>query len=331
MQAVQIGDYGGRQQLRVADVSVPEPGKGEALVQLAYAGVNFIDVYMREGHYRHSATYGTPLPFTLGMEGGGTVAAIGSEVKGIKTGDRVAYCLSRGSYAQYAVVPEWKLVKVPQRVPLDVATTLMLQGCTAHYLSHSLFPLQPGHSCLVHAGAGGVGQLLIQLARLRGARVLATVGNDEKADIVKRLGAEPILYREVDFREAVMAATAGEGVNVVYDAVGKETIDRSLRSLKRRGTCVNYGGSSGLVESIRPLDLAEAGSVFFTRPHLAHYMADSTEIDTRAADLFAAFLNGQIKVAIDRTLPLAHAAEAHAIIEGRQTKGKLLLEVPEST
>ncbi len=328
MQAVQIVDYGGREQLRLADVSVPEPGKGEALVQLAYAGVNFIDVYMREGHYRHSATYGTPLPFTLGMEGGGTVAATGSQVKGIKTGDRVAYCLSRGSYAQYAVVPAWKLVKVPDAVSLDIATTLMLQGCTAHYLSHSLFPLQPGHSCLVHAGAGGVGQLLIQLARLRGARVFATVGTKEKADIVKRLGAEPILYREVDFREAVMAATAGEGVNVVYDAVGKETIDRSLRSLKRRGTCVNYGGSSGLVESVRPLDLAEAGSVFFTRPHLAHYMADSGEIGARAADLFGAFLSGQIKVTIDRTLPLARAGEAHAIIESRQTKGKLLLEVP---
>jgi NADPH2:quinone reductase len=327
MQAVQIADYGGREQLRVADVSVPEPDKGEALVQLAYAGVNFIDVYMREGHYRYSATYGTPLPFTLGMEGGGTVAAVGSQVQGIKPGDRVAYCLSRGSYAQYAVVPTWKLVRVPQAVPLDIATALMLQGCTAHYLSHSLFRLGPEHSCLVHAGAGGVGQLLIQLARLRGARVFATVGSEEKAAIVKRLGAEPILYRKVDFREAVMAATAGEGVNVVYDAVGKETIDRSLRSLKRRGTCVNYGGSSGLVESIRPLDLAEAGSVFFTRPHLAHYMGDSDEIATRATDLFEVFLARQIKVAIDRTLPLARAAEAHAIIEGRQTKGKLLLEV----
>ena len=328
MQAVQIANYGGAEQLHLADVPVPEPGKGEALVQLAYAGVNFIDVYMREGHYRHSATYGTPLPFTLGMEGGGTVAAVGSQVQGIKAGDRVAYCLSRGSYAQYAVVPAWKLVGVSQSVPLDVATTLMLQGCTAHYLSHSLFRLEPGHSCLVHAGAGGVGQLLIQLARLRGARVLATVGSEEKAEIVKRLGAEPILYREVDFRQAVMTATGGEGVNVVYDAVGKETIDRSLRSLKRRGTCVNYGGSSGLVESIRPLDLAEAGSVFFTRPHLAHYMADSNEIGARAADLFAAFVNGQITVTLDRTLPLARAAEAHAIIEGRQTKGKLLLEVP---
>jgi NADPH2:quinone reductase len=331
MQAVQILDYGAREQLRLADVPVPGPRSGEALVRLAYAGVNFIDVYMREGHYRHSATYGAPLPFTLGMEGGGTVEAIAPGVKGVKPGDRVAYCLSRGSYAQYAVVPAWKLVKVPEAVPLDIATSLMLQGCTAHYLSHSLFHLGPEHSCLVHAGAGGVGQLLIQLARLRGARVYATVGSDEKADIVRRLGAEPILYRQVDFREAVMTATAGEGVNVVYDAVGRETIDRSLRSLKRRGTCVNYGGSSGLVESVRPLDLAEAGSVFFTRPHLAHYMADSGEIGARAADLFGAYLNGQIKVAIDRTLPLARIAEAHAVIEGRQTKGKLLLEVPAST
>jgi NADPH2:quinone reductase len=328
MQAVQVLEYGGRNRLTLREIPVPAPAEGEALVQLAYAGVNFIDVYMREGHYRHSATYGAPLPITLGMEGGGTVEAIGLGVENVNAGDRVAYCLSRGSYAKYAVVPAWKLVKVPAEVPLDVATTLMLQGCTAHYLSHSLFALGPAHSCLVHAGAGGVGQLLIQLARLRGARVLATVGSPEKAEIVRKLGAEPILYREVDFREAVMKAT--EGVDVVYDSVGKDTIDRSLRSLKRRGVCVNYGGSSGLVESIKPLDLAEAGSVFFTRPHLAHYMGDSGEINGRAADLFAAYLAGRLKVTIDQTLPLNRVADAHARIEGRQTKGKLLLDVQTS-
>jgi NADPH2:quinone reductase len=326
MRAVQILEYGGRDRLTLREIPVPSPAEGEVLVHLAYAGVNFIDVYMREGHYRHSATYGAPLPMTLGMEGGGMVERVGPSVKSLKVGDRVAYCLSRGSYAEYAVVPAWKLVKVPAEVPLDVATTLMLQGCTAHYLSHSLFALGPAHSCLVHAGAGGVGQLLIQLARLRGARVLATVGNAGKAEIARNLGAEPILYREVDFREAVMVATDGVGVDVVYDSVGKETIDRSLRSLKRRGVCVNYGGSSGLVESIRPLDLAEAGSVFFTRPHLAHYMGDSGEINGRAADLFAAYLNKKLKVAIDQIFSLGRAADAHARIEGRQTLGKLLLD-----
>lgn len=326
MRAVQILEYGGRDRLTLGEVPGPAPAAGEALVQLAYAGVNFIDVYMREGRYRHSETYGAPLPITLGMEGGGTVEAIGRGVENVKAGDRVAYCLSRGSYAEYAVVPAWKLVKVPVDIPLDIATTLMLQGCTAHYLSHSLFALGPAHSCLVHAGAGGVGQLLIQLARLRGARVLATVGSTEKAEIVHKLGAEAILYREVDFREAVMDATGGVGVDVVYDSVGLETIDRSLRSLKRRGVCVNYGGSSGLVETIKPLDLAEAGSVFFTRPHLAHYMGDSGEINGRAADLFAAFVDGKLKVVIDKIYPLKQVADAHARIEGRQTLGKLLLD-----
>lgn len=326
MRAVQVLEYGDRDRLTVREIPVPSPGKGEVLIKLAYAGVNFIDVYMREGHYRHSATYGASLPMTLGMEGGGTVERVGPGVESLKVGDRVAYCLSRGSYAEYAVVPAWKLAKVPDAVTLDIATTLMLQGCTAHYLSHSLFPLDPKHTCLFHAGAGGVGQLFIQLARVRGARVLATVGSRDKAEIVRKLGAEPILYREVDFREAVMDATSGRGVDVVYDSVGKDTIDRSLRCLKPRGVCVNFGGSSGMVESIKPLDLAEAGSVFFTRPHLAHYLRDSDEINGRAADLFAACLEGKLKVSIDKTYPLNRVADAHARIEGRQTVGKLLLD-----
>lgn len=327
MQAVQIFDYGGREQLRAVDVPIPEPAPGQVRVRLAYAGVNFIDVYMREGHYRHSATYGSGLPFTLGMEGAGEVEETGAEVTGLARGDRVAYCLVRGSYAEYAVVPAWRLVKVPADVPLDAATTLMLQGCTAHYLAHSAFALGPQHTCLFHAGAGGVGQLFIQLARARGARVLATVGSREKAEIVRALGAEPILYRETDFQAAVMAVTGGRGVDVVYDSVGKETIDRSLRCLKRRGLCVNFGGSSGMVESVSPLALAEAGSVFFTRPHLAHYLADAAEINARTADLFAAFVRKDLRVAVDRIFPLPQVAAAHAMLEGRQTKGKLLLDV----
>jgi NADPH2:quinone reductase len=261
------------------------------------------------------------------MEGGGIVERVGSAVKDVKAGDRVTYCLSPGNYAQFAVVPAWKLVKVPDEVPLEIATALMLQGCTAHYLSHTLFPLGPKHTCLFHAGAGGVGQLFVQLACSRGARVLTTVGSKEKAEIVRRLGADPILYREVDFHEAVMSLTEGRGVDVVYDSVGQATIDRSLRCLRRRGLCVNFGGSSGIVETIRVLDLAEAGSVFFTRPNLAHYMVDSEEIEGRVRDLFTAIVDKRLRVVVDRKLALEGAADAHVAMEGRQSKGKILLTI----
>jgi NADPH2:quinone reductase len=225
-------------------------------------------------------------------------------------------------------VPAWKLVKIPADVPLAIATTLMLQGLTAHYLTHSAFQLAPGDSCLVHAGAGGVGQLLIQLAKLRGATVLATAGSPEKADIARERGADHVIrYRDTDFREQVMKITGGKGVNVVYDAVGKDTIAGSIRSLKKRGLCINYGGASGLVESVNPLDLSEAGSVFFTRPHLADYLQTAEELGSRAADLFAAHAAGRLRVAIDREFPLEQAAEAHRYIESGKTKGKLLLRI----
>lgn len=307
----------------------PEPAAGEALVRLEYAGVNFIDIYMRSGQYARSHTYRTPLPMTIGMEGGGTVAALGAGVTDLTIGDRVAYCIVRGSYAEYAAVPAWKLVKVPDNVPLRIATALMLQGLTAHYLSHSAFALGPGHTCLVHAAAGGVGQLLTQLAKLSGATVIATAGSIEKAALARSRGADHVvLYREADFREEVMKLTAGKGVDVVYDAVGKDTISPSIRSLKRRGLCINYGGASGLVQSVEPLELAEAGSVFFTRPHLADYIATPGELRGRAADLFAAYGADRLTVRIDREFPLAEAAEAHRCLEGRGTRGKLLLKVP---
>jgi NADPH2:quinone reductase len=240
-------------------------------------------------------------------------------------GDRVAYCISRGAYAEYAVVPAWRLVPIPGDIDWPLAVALQLQGSTAHYLTHSLFPLQPGHTCLVHAGAGGVGQLLVQLAVARGARVLATVGTADKAATVKSLGAaEAILYREVDFREAVMAHTGGKGVDVVYDSVGRDTIHKSIRSLKRRGTCVMFGASSGQVEGIAPLELAEAGSVFFTRPHLADYMQPH-ELRGRAQDLFDHLQAGRLKVSIERTFALGELSQAHRLLEGRQTRGKLLI------
>lgn len=329
MKAIAIAKFGGPDALVLMECERPTPGNGEALVKLEYAGINFIDVYMRSGHYARSHTYQTPLPMTIGMEGGGTVVELGDGVTHLKVGDRVSYCIVRGSYAEYASVPAWRLVKVPDAVPLPVATALMLQGFTAHYLSHSAFPLGPEHTCLVHAGAGGVGQLLVQLAKLRGATVITTVGNREKAEIVKQRGADHvILYRETDFREEVMKITGGKGVDVVYDAVGKDTIHKSIRSLRKRGLCVNYGGASGLVQSIEPLELAEAGSVFFTRPHLADYISTAEEIRIRARDLFNAYATKKLAVTIDKEFPLAEAAAAHRHLEGRGARGKLLLKVP---
>lgn len=325
MKGIGVRAFGGPEALELLDWPEPQPGPGEARVKVAVAGVNFMDVYMRAGQYAKSQTYATPLPLLLGMEGAGVVESVGAGVEDLRPGDRVAWCISRGAYAEHAVVPAWKLVPVPAGVELDLAAALQLQGSTAHYLTHSLFPLQPGHTCLVHAGAGGVGQLLVQLARARGARVLATVGSPEKADIVKRLGADAaILYRETDFREAVMALTEGAGVDVAYDSVGRDTIHRSIRSLRRRGTCVMFGAASGQVEGIAPLELAEAGSVFFTRPHLADYMQPH-EVRARAADLFAMVASGALKVTIDRIYPLAQLADAHRALEARQTRGKLLV------
>ena len=328
MKAISIARFGGPEVLELTEIAAPAPRAGEVLVKLEYAGINFIDVYMRSGQYARSHTYQTPLPMTIGMEGGGTVAALGEGVNDFALGDRVAYCIVRGSYAQLAVVPAAKLVKVPADVPMPIATALMLQGLTAHYLSHSAYNLGPDKSCLVHAGAGGVGQLLIQLAKLRGALVIATVGSEDKAAIARERGADHvILYREVDFREEVKRLTGGRGVDVVYDAVGRETISRSIRSLARRGLCVNYGGASGLVASVEPLELAEAGSVYFTRPHLADYISTPQELRQRADDLFAAFGAQKLRVAIDRELPLGEAGEGHRWLEGRRTRGKLLLRV----
>jgi NADPH:quinone reductase len=329
MKAIAIHEFGGPEQLRIDDVDTPVPKPGEVRVRLAFAGVNFIDVYMRTGAYARSDTYKTPLPMTLGMEGAGFVDAVGEGVTGFEKGESVAYCIVRGSYAQYAVVPAWRLVKVPNNVDMKVATALMLQGSTAHYLTHSTFALAAGYSCLIHAGAGGVGQLLIQIAKMRGAKVLATVGSPEKAKIAVERGADhAILYREKDFRGEVMRLTDAKGVDVVYDSVGQETIQRSIRSLKKRGLCIMFGASSGQVSGIAPLDLAEAGSVFFTRPHLADYMSSAEEIQGRASSLFAAVAAGKLVVSIDRVLPLAEAPEAHRIIESRGTRGKLLLEIP---
>jgi NADPH2:quinone reductase len=327
MKAISIEAFGGPEVCRLVDVAEPRPAAGEVAVRLAYAGVNFIDIYMRNGTYARSHTYQTPLPMTIGMEGAGTVTALGEGVSDLKVGDRVGFCLVRGSYAESVNVPAWKAVRVPDAISFPVAAALMLQGSTAHYLSHSAFPLGAGQNCLIHAGAGGVGQLLIQLAKQRGARVLATVGNSDKASKARECGAdETILYREVDFREQVMRLTDGSGVDVVYDSVGRDTIHRSIRSLKKRGMCVLFGASSGVVPSIEPIELAEAGSVFFTRPHLADYMRDAGEIRGRSNDLFAHAASGRLRVSIDREFSLADASEAHVYLEAGRSRGKLILQ-----
>lgn len=328
MKAVVATQFGGPEVLRYTDVPEPEPGEGEVRVRLALSGVNFIDVYNREGLYRKSRTYGSNPPFVLGREGAGTVDAIGAGVEDFAVGDRVAWCLELGSYAELAVVPAWRLVGLPDDVDWADATTLMLQGGTAHYLATSLFPLSEDHVALIHAGAGGVGRLLVQIARHRGARVLATVGSEEKATIVQRLGADrAILYRQEDFAEAVLADTDERGAHVVYDGVGKDTFEGDLRALRRRGALVLFGAASGAVDSVDPLELAEAGSVWLTRPHMAHYMATSGEIRGRAADLFDWLGSGELSVHIDREFPLAEAAEAHRYLEAGRTTGKLLLQV----
>ena len=328
MKAVQIDAYGGPGNMVVREVPVPEPGSGEALVRLRYAGVNYTDVYNRNGLYAKSHTYANSPPFTLGREGGGVVERVGADVTSVAPGDRVAWCLALGSYAEAAVVPAWRLVKVPEGLGMPQATTLMLQGCTAHYLTHSLFRLEPGMRCLVHAAAGGVGQCLVALAKHLGAEVFATAGTEDKARIAASLGADHVIpYSRQDFAARVRDVTGGRGVDVVYDSVGRATIEGSMRSLAPRGTLVNFGAASGAVESIEPLALAEAGSLFFTRPHMADYMRDAEEIGWRGRAMFEHHVAGRVPATVDRVLPLEAAAEAHRMLEARATRGKLLLKV----
>ncbi|MBU1358193.1 MAG: quinone oxidoreductase [Gammaproteobacteria bacterium] len=328
MQAIRIHDYGDAGVCRSESVEVPTPGPGEVLVELEVAGLNFIDIHLRLGRYAKSDTYRNALPMTLGMEGAGKVEALGADVSGMAVGDRVAWCVVRGSFAEYAVVPAAKLVRIPDALDVGSAAALMLQGLTAHYLAHSAFELKPGRTCLVHAAAGGVGGLLVQLAKLRGATVIATVGSEEKAERARALGADHvILYREQDFREETLRITDGRGVDVVYDSIGRDTIARSIRSLARRGLCINFGGASGLVESIVPLELGEAGSVFFTRPHLADYIATPQELTSRANELFDHAISGRLQVSIDRRWPLVETSEAMRYLEAGRTRGKLLIDI----
>jgi len=321
MQAIQVSQVGGPEVLTPVDVPPPSPQPNEALVQIKAAGVNFIDVYFREGRYP------TPLPFINGQEAAGVVTEVGSEVTTLQPGDRVAYSSRLGSYAEYAAVPADRLVKIPAELDFEQAAAAMLQGMTAHYLLHSSYPLQKGQTALIHAAAGGVGLLLVQMAKTIGGRVIATAGTQEKAKLARDAGAdECIVYTEADFETETKRLTNNEGVHVVYDGVGKATFDKDLNVLRPRGYLVLFGGSSGAVPPFDLIKLSQKGSLFITRPTLAHYTATREELEWRASDVLGAIARGELKIRIHKTYALADAAQAHRDLEGRKTTGKLLLK-----
>jgi NADPH2:quinone reductase len=324
MKAIQVREPGGPDRMELVDVPLPAPGPGQALVRIAASGINFIDIYFRTGLYK------SDFPITLGSEAAGTVESVGPNVSHVAPGDRVAYAMVRGSYAEYAAVPETSLVKIPDAIDFESAAAAMLQGMTAHYLTYSTFPLHSGQSCLVHAAAGGAGRLIAQMAKLRGARVIGTVSTEEKAAVAARAGVDhPVVYTAVDFEAEVKRITGGAGVDVVYDSVGKTTFDKSLASLRPRGMMVLFGQSSGPVAAFDPQILNTRGSVFLTRPSLAHYLLTREELLWRAGDVFAAIERGQLVLKIDRAFPLAEAAAAHRALESRATTGKLILTTSE--
>ncbi len=320
MKAIQVTKTGGPEVLTYADVPQPRPKPNEAVVEIKAIGVNFIDVYFREGRYPAA------LPFIDGQEAAGVVSEVGTEVKSVAVGDRVAYTGMLGAYAEYAAVRAERLVKLPEQVDFKQGAALMLQGMTAHYLVKSTYQLKKGETCLVHAAAGGVGQLLVQMAKIIGARVIGTAGSDEKAAIAKKLGAdEVIVYTRQDFEAEVKRFTNNTGVEVVYDGVGKSTFDADLNILKPRGYLVLFGASSGAVAPFDPIRLSQKGSLFLARPSLANYIASTEELRWRASDVFGWVASGQLKVSIGQTYKLADAAQAHRDLEARKTTGKALL------
>ena len=320
MKAVQVKQTGGPEVLTFADLPIPTPKANEAIVKIAASGVNFIDVYFREGRYP------AQLPFVDGQEGAGTVTEVGSDVKSLKPGDHVAYSNVLGSYAEYAAVPADKLVKVPAGLDDRQAAAAMLQGMTAHYLVYSTYPLKKGETALIHAAAGGVGLLLVQMAKNIGARVIGTAGSEEKARLAKDAGAdEMIVYTKQDFEAETKRLTGGKGVDVIYDGVGKSTFDQDLNLLRPRGYLVLFGGASGAVPPFDPIKLAQKGSLFLTRPSLMHYVATREELEKRAGDVLGWIAAGKLKLRIEHKYKLADAQQAHRDLEARKTTGKLLL------
>ncbi len=320
MKAIRVHELGGPEALSYQDIPEPQPSQDEAVVQVEAIGLNFIDIYYREGLYP-----GT-LPFTPGLEAAGTVRAVGSQVTEVQVGDRVAYASAMGAYAQQASVPAWKLVPVPRDVDSQTAAAVMLQGMTAHYLSHSTYPLESGQTALVHAAAGGVGLLLVQMAKMRGAQVVGTVSTQAKAELADQAGADHVvLYTKKDFESEVHRFTEDAGVDVVYDSVGKETFEKSLNCLKPRGYLVLFGQSSGPVDPIDPQILNPKGSLFLTRPSLFHHIASPEALLERAEAVLKWASSGDLKVHVSEIFPLSEASQAHRALEGRKTTGKVLL------
>ncbi|MBI2539544.1 MAG: quinone oxidoreductase [Deltaproteobacteria bacterium] len=321
MKSVRVHQYGAPEVLRYEEIPVPEPGAGEARVKIEAIGLNYIDIYQRTGLYPLKA------PFTLGMEGAGVVDAVGANVTEVRRGDRVAYAMHLGSYAEHAIVPAWRLAPLPQAIDSRAGAAVMLQGMTAHYLTRNTYPLKKGESALIHAAAGGVGLLLIQIAKRLGATVFGTVSTEEKAKLAKEAGAdEVILYTKADFAAEVKRLTSGAGLHVVYDSVGKDTFEKSLDCLRPRGYLVLFGNSSGPVPPFELGKLAQKGSLFVTRPTLLHYAASREELLQRSGDLFNWIAKGELKLRIDKTFALKEAAEAHQQLEARKTTGKVLLQ-----
>jgi NADPH2:quinone reductase len=320
MQAIQITQTGGADVLQLRELPTPTPGPGEALIRIEACGVNFIDIYLREGRYP------SPLPFIPGQEAAGVVAALGPGVSTFKVGDRVAWCGIPGTYAEFAVAPVARLIAIPDGITTRQAAAAMLQGMTAHYLAYSTYAIQMGDAVLIHAGAGGVGLLLIQMAKSVGARVFATVSTEEKAELARAAGAdETILYTREDFTAKVREFTGGAGVPVVYDSVGKTTFDGSLACLRPRGILVLYGGASGAVPPFDLIQLSARGSLYITRPTLKDYIATREELVQRAGDVLRWVAEGTLKLRLEHNYPLADAAQAHRDLESRKTTGKLLL------
>jgi len=321
MKAIRIHETGGTEKLVYEDIPKPLPDPGQVLVKIHSIGINFIDVYFRSGLYK------SPLPFVPGMEAAGTVEALGENVIDPKPGDRVAYAGVIGAYAEYALVPARQLIRMPDGIDFETAAAAMLQGMTAHYLTYSSFPLRKGETILLHAAAGGVGLLLIQMAKKIGARVIGTVSSEKKAELARSAGADHIiLYTQSDFEKEVKAITSGAGVDVVYDSVGQATFEKSLNCLRRRGMMVLFGQSSGPVPPMDPNILNPKGSLYLTRPALGHYTASRDELSWRAGDVLNWISDGSLKIRIDRTYPLREVAQAHQALEARKTAGKILLE-----
>jgi NADPH2:quinone reductase len=320
MKAIQVSQVGGPEVLKLVNLPTPDPKPNEALVQIKATGVNFIDVYFREGRYP------APLPFINGQEAAGVVVAVGSDVRTLRLGDRVAYTNVLGSYAEYAAVPADRLVKIPRELAFNQAAAAMLQGMTAHYLSHSTYPIKSGNTVLIHAAAGGVGLLLVQMAKNLGARVIGTAGSEEKAQRARDAGAdEVIVYTKQDFEPETRRLTEGQGVHVVYDGVGKDTFEKDLAVLRPRGYLVLFGGASGPVPPFDLMQLTRHGSLFVTRPSLQHCVATREELEQRSHDVLQMIVRGDLKLRIHKTYPLEQAQQAHRDLEGRKTTGKLLL------